>query len=104
MTAEELLMNRVPAAFVSLFAIIILVALGWFVLGGEVADEYRLPVIAVFAIASMFAVIAFIAAIYQSANLAATTQALGLPEGSVRALIALSLIVIFAVITLFMLA
>jgi hypothetical protein len=97
-------MNKVPAAFVSLIAVIILVALGWFVLAGDVADEYRLPVIAVFAIASMFAVIAFIAAVYQSANLAATTQALGLPEGSVRALIALSLIVIFAVITLFMLA
>lgn len=97
-------MGKIPAAFVALIAVIVLIALGWFVLGRDVADEYRLPVIAVFAIAAMFAVISFIAAVYQSANLSTATQALGLPEGSVRALIALSLIVIFAVITLFMLA
>jgi uncharacterized membrane protein len=77
---EELPMNRVPAAFVALIAVVILIALGWFVLDRNVADEYRLPVIAVFAIAAMFAVLAFVAAVYQSANLGSPTQALGCPK------------------------
>ena len=92
-----------PATIIALIAVVILIGLGWAVLQGDVHDEYRLPVIAVFAIAAMFAVIAFVAAVYRSAELS-STQALGLPEGSVRALIALSLIVVFTVITLFMLA
>jgi hypothetical protein len=96
-------MKTLPASIIALVAVVILVGLGWAVLQGNVHDEYRLPVIAVFAIAAMFAVIAFVAAVYQSAQLS-STQALGLPEGSVRALIALSLIVVFTVITLFMLA
>ena len=97
-------MKNVPAAFIALIAIIVLIALGWLVLNKSVADEYLLPLIAVFAMAAMFAVIAFIAAVYKAADPNLAGQALGLPEGSVRALIALSLIVVFAVITLFMLA
>jgi hypothetical protein len=97
-------MKSLPATVVALIAVVVLIGSGWLVLQGKVPDEFRVPVIAVFSIAAMFALIAFLAAIYQSVALSSTTQALGLPEGSVRALIALGLIVVFTVITLFMLA
>lgn len=97
-------MKSLPATVVALIAVVILIGLGWLVLQGKVADEYRITIIAVFSIAAMFALIAFLAAMYQSVTLSTNTQALGLPEGSVRALIALGLIVVFTVITLFMLA
>lgn len=98
-------MAKVTASLIALGAIVLLVALGWLVVSGKnVLDEFRLPVIAVFAIAAMFAVIAFLVAIFHSVDMATKEHALALPEGSVRALIALSLIVMFAVLTLFVLA
>lgn len=93
-------MKNVPAPFVALTAVVLLVLLAWFVLHGKIETEYRLPVIAVFSIAAMFAILTFLVAMFDAAKLTVNTQALGLPDGSVRALIALSLIVIFAVLTL----
>lgn len=68
-----------------------------------IAEELQLPLLAVIAIVIVLAALAFISTIFQHANLTDTKHALGLPEGSIRALIALSLIVVFTVITLFVL-
>jgi hypothetical protein len=51
---------------------------------------------------ALFATLALVAITFSVAGLSDPTQALGLPEGSVRAAIALSLIVIFAIISIFM--
>lgn len=100
-------MKDVPAPFVALLAVVLLVGLGWLVLRGGADDgselAVHLPVIAIFAIATMFAVVTFLVAMFREAGLTVPTQPLGLPDGSVRSLIALSLIVIFAVLTLYVL-
>lgn len=100
-------MKNVPAPFVALLAVVLLVVLAWAVLSVGADDgsdlPVHLPVIAIFAIAAMFAVVTFLVAMFKEAGLTVTTQPLGLPDGSVRALIALSLIIIFAVLTLYVL-
>jgi amino acid transporter len=87
--------------------IVVLTAIGVTVLlwsGFEIVDELRLPFLAVVAIVSVLLALAFVAAVFQKAGLHDTKHALALPEGSIRAMIALSLIVVFTVITLFVLA
>jgi hypothetical protein len=70
---------------------------------GGVSEELRLPLLAVICVVTVLMALAFVSTIFASSNLQATQHALALPEGSVRALIALSLIVVFAVITMFVL-
>jgi hypothetical protein len=64
--------------------------------------EAQLPLIAIMGVATMLAVLTLMALAFSSYNLADRGQALGLPEGSVRAVIALSLIIIFAVVSIFL--
>jgi hypothetical protein len=61
------------------------------------SDAIRLPVLVITGVMALFATLALVALTFSVAGLADGTQALGLPEGSVRAAIALSLIVIFAI-------
>jgi hypothetical protein len=70
----------------------------------EFAEQVRMPLLAVVSIIAILATLAFISTLFQSAGLHDTNHALALPDGSVRAFIALSLIVVFTVITLFVLA
>lgn len=59
-----------------------------------------LPVLAVFGIMVLFGALAITAALFSGLKLADRSQALALPEGSVRAAIALALIVLFAIIAI----
>jgi hypothetical protein len=59
-----------------------------------------LPVLAIFGIMILFGALALVATLFQRLNLANPNQALALPEGSIRAAIALSLIVLFAIISI----
>lgn len=59
-----------------------------------------LPVMAVFGIMILFGSLALVATLFRRLGLANRGQALALPEGSIRATIALSLIVLFAIIAI----
>ena len=65
-------------------------------------DVIKLPVLVVVGVMALFATLALVAVTFSVAGLTDPTQALGLPEGSVRAAIALSLIVIFAITSIYL--
>src|SRR3954454_9200915 len=60
-------------------------------------NAVRLPFLVMIGVVALLGVLAAMAIAFKTMHLANQTQALGLPEGSVRAVIALSLILIFAV-------
>jgi len=59
-----------------------------------------LPILAIFGIMILFGALALTATLFARLHLEDRKQALGLPEGSIRAAIALSLIVLFAIIAI----
>jgi hypothetical protein len=59
-----------------------------------------LPLTAIFGIMILFGALALVGTLYARLNLADPGQALGLPAGSMRAFMALSLIVLFAIISI----
>ena len=71
-------------------------------LGVSVDDAIRLPVLVIIGVMALFATLALVAVTFSVAGLTDPKQALGLPEGSVRAAIALSLIVIFAITSIYL--
>jgi len=83
-------------AFVSLFWML------YKMLGQDNNDVIRLPVLVITGVMALFATLALVAVTFSVAGLTDPTQALGLPEGSVRAAIALSLIVIFAITSIYL--
>jgi hypothetical protein len=71
--------------------------------GMKKMQEYAfvgLPLLAIFGIMILFGALALVAMLFKSLELTAADQPLGLPEGSIRAAIALSLIVLFAIIAI----
>src|SRR5712691_102265 len=77
----------------------------FFMLKGMLALDdpaIRLPVLVITGVMALFATLALVAVTFSVAGLTDPTQALGLPEGSVRAAIALSLIVIFAITSIYL--
>ncbi|MBZ5559961.1 MAG: hypothetical protein LAO77_22095 [Acidobacteriia bacterium] len=61
----------------------------------------RLPALLITGVMALFATLALVAVTFSVSGLSDPTQALGLPEGSIRAMIALALIVIFAITAIF---
>jgi len=59
-----------------------------------------LPILTILGICTLFGACALVAVIFAQFGLTDTSQALALPEGSIRATIALSLIVLFAIIAI----
>jgi hypothetical protein len=59
-----------------------------------------LPILAIFGIMILFGALALISALFANLGLSDSNQALALPEGSIRAAIALALIVLFAIISI----
>ena len=77
-------------------------------LGGPIALErwhiglgVQLPVLAIVGVMTLLASLALVSLTFSVAGLSDQKQALGLPEGSVRAVIALSLIVLFAITSVY---
>ena len=59
-----------------------------------------LPLLAIFGIMMLFGALSLVAAVFEKLDLSDKTQALALPDGSIRAVIALALIVLFAIISI----
>jgi hypothetical protein len=80
------------------FVVILALILGHYEAGLEVI----LPVIMIAGVVVLLLAIAAVVDIFAYFNLALSKEALGLPDGSVRAIIALSLILLFAIVAIFM--
>lgn len=84
---------------------LVLVALPMLLLfaGADYLDKVHmvgLPLLAIFGIMILFGSLALVAMLFESLNLTNPEQPLALPEGSIRAAIALSLIVLFAIMSI----
>ena len=66
------------------------------------ADYLVLPVVAIAGVLLLLAALALVAVAFRSIDLHDRTQALGLPEGSIRAIIALALVVLFAILAVYL--
>jgi hypothetical protein len=64
--------------------------------------EVSLPLLAVCGVIVLFVVLGLIAIAFAGFKLADQTQALGLPEGSIRAVLATSLVLLFGILTIFL--
>jgi hypothetical protein len=65
------------------------------------ANAFTLPLLAIGGVILLILVLTIVAAIFEFLDLANKNQAMGLPEGSIRAVIALSLIVLFAILAVY---
>jgi uncharacterized membrane protein (DUF485 family) len=79
----------VPACFISLT-------------GKDANFVVPLTVLALGGVLALISILALVAATFSALNLTDSSQALGLPEGTIRAVIALSLIMIFVISALFL--
>jgi hypothetical protein len=68
----------------------------------NIQSAYALPLILIFGVIDVFIVLTIAGKIFVNIDYGCREEALGLPEGSVRALIALSLIIIFAIMAIYM--
>ncbi|HLH88322.1 MAG TPA: hypothetical protein VKX28_07675 [Xanthobacteraceae bacterium] len=67
-----------------------------------IEPEIMLPIFIIGGVLVLLVTLALTAVVFAGVDLTDRTQALGLPEGSVRSVIALSLILLFAIVTIFL--
>ena len=65
-------------------------------------EEFTLPLLTIGGVIVLVLVLTLVAAIFSLIGLGTPGQAMGLPEGSIRAVIALSLIVLFAILAIYL--
>ncbi|MGA3174178.1 MAG: IPT/TIG domain-containing protein [Syntrophorhabdales bacterium] len=65
-------------------------------------SEFKLPLLAIGGVVLLLLVLAIVSMLFGVSGLSDKTQALALPEGSIRAVIALSLVVLFAILSVFL--
>src|SRR4051794_15173958 len=98
--------DAIHAAGVDIATIVMVFILGalgaWMITAARFDDAVRLPLLVIAGLVSLIGILAVMAIAFKTVHLANQTQALGLPEGTVRAVIALSLILIFAVVTVYL--
>ena len=95
----------VPWALIAL-ALLMFVALAFTLLAvvqiEKIPNELSLPVLAIAGVVALLGSLALVSVSFNLVNMSDKTQALGLPQGSVRAVIALSLVVLFAILTVYL--
>ena len=103
-------MNSLTGTFRTLGIPLILIVIAVLLIAGLVAfsgglvewPEFGLPLLAVAGVVILLAILTVMVLIYKQLGLEDRNQALGLPEGTVRAIIALMLIVIFVITAVFL--
>jgi hypothetical protein len=68
----------------------------------NLVTEVKLPLLAIVGVVMLLFVLAIVSVSFGVFGLSDKTQALALPEGSIRAVIALSLVVLFAILSIFL--
>lgn len=87
------------------FGILIVLMIGvaaYFLYASGVSSVVGLPMLSVGAVVLLLAVLCVMSVVYAYNNLEDRSQALALPEGSIRAVIALMLIVLFAILSIYL--
>jgi len=86
------------------FIIVLMLLMGGPILQSRLITDMtiKLPLLAIVGIMALLASLAIVSVTFSLADLSDKSQALGLPEGLVRAVIALSLIVLFAITSVFL--
>ncbi|HZR85965.1 MAG TPA: hypothetical protein VFB02_04130 [Bradyrhizobium sp.] len=69
---------------------------------GAVGPEMTLPLLIISGVMMLLVTLALTAFVFSSVDLVDKSQALGLPEGSVRSVIALSLVLLFAILAVYL--
>jgi hypothetical protein len=104
-TKKFLTMAIVFAAVLVLVFVSVIVARQLSTVGGNAADsrpELTLPILIISGVLVLLVTLALTAVVFSSLDLTDKTQALGLPEGSIRSVIALSLVLLFAILTVYL--
>src|SRR5580704_9374323 len=107
---KEVWWKAIKAALVAMLTIAALIALIYFLFkaaplltkGENTQSEIQLPLLAIGGVVALLASLTLVAIGLSALGLSDKTQALGLPEGSIRAVIALSLTILFGIITIFL--
>jgi len=79
-----------------------LVVFAVWALGSGMTATVGLPLLVVGSVVVMMCMLAFVSVLFAAYGLQDRTQALALPEGSIRAVIAMMLIVLFAILTIYL--
>ena len=90
------------AALTFLPALAVIVTTRWLKQGNAYQPEIVLPVVLIVGLISLLAVLTSLVAVYRRFDLLDDKSALGLPAGSIQAVIALSLILIFAIVGVYL--
>jgi hypothetical protein len=94
--------NLLTAIVIVIVAITLVVMLfGLKYLLASVHSEVGLPILAIVGVVMLLATLALVSVAFSLFSLDDRSQALALPEGSIRAVIALSLIILFAIVTVY---
>jgi hypothetical protein len=92
--AAVIVMMTIVVVFLAIFVT------AWLLKGQD--PEIQLPLLVIGGLVALLGMLAVMAVAFKTVDLADPKQALGLPDGTVRAVIALSLILIFAVVTVYL--
>jgi hypothetical protein len=88
---------------ITLITAVALISIGLAYLGGSDIEYYfLLPLLAIGGVIALILVLTIVAAVFGFFDLADKDKAMGLPEGSVRAVVALSLIVLFTILAVYL--
>jgi hypothetical protein len=68
----------------------------------SIGPELKLPLVVIFGVVILLMAIGLLVFSFSQLNLASPAQALGLPDGSVRSIIALMLLVLFTIVAIFL--
>lgn len=85
-----------------LVVLIVLIVLFYMLTTMVTKGDNSLPLVAIGGVVVLVLLLTAVATMFSILSLTNNTQALGLPEGSIRAVIALSLIVLFAILSVFL--
>jgi hypothetical protein len=80
----------------------IMIGAMWMFHIGRIVPEIKLPIVVIFGVVILLIVIGLLTFSFAQLKLASPEQALGLPDGSVRAIIALMLLVLFTIVAIFL--
>lgn len=99
----EVIVRLLGSGAIGVGLVLVVLPAGLLFLGAKVLSSHQivgLPLLAIFGIMILFGSLALVAMLFKNLKLTDKRQPLALPEGSIRAAIALSLIVLFAIISI----
>jgi hypothetical protein len=102
MQKEKWWQSIAPITILLLFVTAAVLGGAYFVSTEKAGLEAYLPIIMIVGVVGLLLTLAAVVGIFAYFGLALRGEALGLPDGSVRAIIALSLVLLFGIVTIFM--